>query len=162
MPAGLANNLSNLQNSVAENQYIVIILVFLVIFFLIYLRRMFNTDPDYTLLSVSICLVVILAIIIASTFTDVLKEGHKQRPSTDTFAYLFNSPGAKNFIGIMALVLFVIFVYEVPEYDNNKPHDITDKITFGNNGLLSNRSVGVILVFIFALFGGYTIYSTTR
>ena len=122
---------------------------------------MFNTDPDYTLLSVSICLVVIIAIIIASTFTDVLKEGHRKRASADTFAYLFNSPGAKNFIGIMALVLFVIFVYEVPEYDNNKPHDITDKITFGNNGLVSNRSAGVLLVFVFALFGGYTIYSTT-
>jgi len=158
---GISIGLSSLQNSVTKRSDFIIILMFIVMFLLIYLKRMIGSDSDFILLAVTVCFVVIMAVVIGSTFTQVLKEGHRAHPRADTFAYIFNSPASKNFIAIMALILFIIFVYEIPEYENSKPHNVVDAMLFGNNSLISNRTMGVILLVMFSLFSGYVIYATT-
>jgi len=50
----------------------------------------------------------------------------------------------------------------LPVYDNNDPHAITNKLMFGYNGILSNRTFGLIIIFGVCISTGYMIYSTTR
>jgi len=75
---------------------------------------------------------------------------------------MFNSPGSRNFIAVVALLLFVMFIYEVPEYGTSDPYHSLDVVLMGHNGILSNRTAGIILIFVFGIFTAYTIYATTH
>lgn len=161
MPAGFATNLSNFRNIVSKRQHIIIMLVFLVMLFLVFAKRIFRSETYTSLPIITLCFLMIITIIIASSFTQALKEGHKKHASADTFASLFNSPGSKNFIATIALMLFIAFIYETSEYGNNEPYTLLDKITMGRNNYISNRLVGFFLIITLGLFSAYTIYSTS-
>jgi hypothetical protein len=131
------------------------------IFLILFSQRMLGIETSYYSIPITLFFILMLTVIITSTILDVLKiedsAGH-----IDRFNNIFNSPGSRNFLAIISFLLFVIFVYEVPEYNNSQPHHLIDKIFFGHNNFISNRLVGILLVVIFGLFTGYTVYVTTR
>lgn len=162
MPAGIIGNIANMKSSAAVTQpHYTLFLIVIFIFFILFSQRMFGIESSYYNIPVTLFFILMLAVIIASTLLQVLKiedsDGHIKR-----FNNIFNSPGSRNFLAIISFLLFVIFVYEIPEYDNSQPHHITDKIFMGHNNFLSNRMVGALLIIIFGLFTGYSIYVTTR
>ena len=162
MPSGIISNIANLQTSAAVTQpHYTLFLIVIMIFFILFSQRLFSVGNTNYDIFVTIFLLVTISVVIISTIFEVLniddKGGHIKR-----FNNIFNSPGSRNFLAVISFLMFVIFIYETPEYDNNLQHHITDKIFFGYNNYLSNRMVGVLLLMIFGMFTGYTIYSTTR
>ena len=63
---------------------------------------------------------------------------------------------------IVVWVLALLAVYELTEYDNNKPHYFLDKIMFGHNNYISNRTGGILIIFTFTLLVAYTVMTTTK
>jgi hypothetical protein len=138
------------------------ILIFIVIavVFLLYSQRLFNITNQYYSTGVAVLIIAIASIIMLSTFLHILNI--TDNANVSNFNNVFNSPGSRSFFAIIVLVLFIMFLYEVPIYSNNDPHLASDKLMFGHNSIFSNRTVGMILLFTFTIVTGYTVYSTTR
>lgn len=147
------------EQATSKPQY-VLILITIVIITLIYSQRLFNiNNPHYNTL-ISCFLMAIMSIIILSTFLNVLKITDSQH--VNNFNEIFNSPGSRNYFAVFVLLLFIMFVYELPVYDNNNPHVLIDKLTFGHNKFISNKLLGLLLIISFCITTGYVIHSTTR
>lgn len=162
MPAGIIGSIANIESTsaITKPHYTLFILVIL-IFLILFSQRMLGLDTGYYHIPVTLFFLLMISIIITSTILQTLKiddsTGHIK-----TFNNIFNSPSSRNFLAIITFLFFVMFVYEIPEYDNSQPHPLVDKILFGHNNFLANRTVGVFLIIIFGLFTGYTVYVTTR
>lgn len=169
MPGGVINSLSNLVNKTKQPHYFTL-MMFAIIFLVIYSGRIFgfnnkdsnisslsSSESKFHLITGSIIMVILVGIIII-TIANPLNAGGKIIKNFDS---ILNSTSSKNIITLFSLIFFVIFVYEVAEFDNNNPHGITDKLLMGNNNFLSNRSAGILLIIVFSLFTGYTISVTS-
>jgi hypothetical protein len=162
MPGGVVNNIANLQSNTAITKpYYTLFILVVMMFCILFSQRMLGIDSSYYSIPITLCFIIIFGIIITSTLLHVLKIKDENN-YIENFNDTFNSPGSRNFLAIIAFVFFIMFVYEIPDYDNNRPHGLIDKITFGYNNLISNRFVGIILIIIISIFNGYAIYLTTR
>ena len=158
---GLGTVISNFASEQARSkpQWILIVIVIAMVL-LIYSQRLLGIANPYYSTYVACFLLLIVSIILLSTFLSVLNI--TDNVHVDNFNYIFNSPGSKNFFAVFLLLLFVMFVYEIPMYDNNNPHAIMDKLLFGYNSVFSNRLIGILLIFGFGISTAYMIHSTTR
>lgn len=138
----------------------ILILIVIVIVFILYSQRLLGIEDPYYGIFVVCFMMVVASIIILSTFLSILNVTDNKH--VDNFNNIFNSTGSKNFFAIFVLVLFIMFVYEVPMYSNSRSHSIMDKVLFGYNGIFSNRVIGMLLIFAFCITTGYIVYSTTR
>lgn len=162
MPGGSVGSIINVTSKFATTQpHYFLIAVVIIILIIIYSQRMFNiTWPQYSVI-VTTFVLALMSIIILATFLHVLKI-HDSAGYVESFSNIFNSVGGRNFIAILSLVLFILFICESPEYGNNNPYATLDKITFGNNNWISNRTVGIITIFSFTIMTAYTVMTTTR
>ena len=141
-------------------QNYILILVFIVLVFIMFSQRIFNIQSQHYILVASLITTITMAFIICSIISTDTKIANNQY--LQFINSIFDNPGSRNFLSIVSLILFVIFVYELVEYDNNDPQYIIDKITFGNNKYISNRTMGILLILIFSLFVSYTVMTTTK
>jgi hypothetical protein len=152
MPAGIILNISNITGKLATTKphYTLFFLIFLILFF-IFSERLIGLSNYASV----IILLFIFALIISLIFFDAYGK-------YEIYNDIFNSTAGKNFFAIFLLVFFIIFVYELPMYDSDKPHDIINKLTFGHNKLISNRFVGISIIFSLSMLTAYSIYKTSR
>ncbi len=160
MPAGVINNLDTIEkSSYLRNKYVLIIFC-LIMFFILFSKRIFNIQDPNFIIYVTAIVIGLFIVIILSTFLDV--AGYSSYNYLGKFNKLFNSPASRNFLAIITLVFFVIFVYEAPNYGNNNQHHLIDVLTFHNNKYISNRTAGMLLIMSFTILTAYTIYLTTK
>lgn len=144
----------SLIKNVKTKPYYLILFMFLLIFFLIYSARIFDYESEIAHLATGCVLAFLIMIMV--TITIFVNLGFEN----DALKYadnIINTPACKNVIVLFSFLFFVIYLYEIADFDNNKPHALIDKISFGNNNLISNRSVGILYIIIFGLFTGYTL-----
>jgi len=157
----LVTSLSNYAGEQAQSKpQRILILIMLVVIFVLYSQRLFGIENTYYTTFVACFMVAVISIVILSTFLSVLAMTDNQH--VKNFNNIFNSPGSKNFFAVIVLLLFVMFVYELPMYDSRQPHSILDRIMFGYNRYFSNKTIGLVLIFGFAITTAYFIHSTTR
>ena len=158
---GLGTIISNYAGDQAKTKpHRIFILILIVIILLLYSQRIFGITNPYYNTYVACGLILIASLIILSTFLSILHTTDNEHISN--FNNIFNSPSSKNFFAVFLLIIFIMFIYEIPMYDNNNPHSVMDKLLFGYNGVFSNRLIGVILIFGFGISTAYMIHSTTR
>lgn len=160
---GLGTAISNFASEQAKSKpQIALIFITVATIFILFSERLFNvSSTNRTYLIVMVCLItLIMSVVTASTFMHILNLTNNSR--VNSFSNVFNSPGSKNYFAVFLLLLYVMRIYELPIYDNNYPHSVTDKILFGHNTILSNRTLGVLVMFGFCISTAYMIYSTTR
>lgn len=166
MPAGIINDIANIfSKEAASKPYYTLFLIVIIIFITIYSQRILNIKSNYYSLFSTIIILSVISLIIASTFLHMLNiklKHEKYNSYVENFNHIFNSAGSRNFLLIFSFLLFVMFVYESPEFDNENPHFMTDKFMFGYNGILSNRTYGLLLLIFFGLATAYTVYVTTN
>lgn len=162
MSAGMINDIVQLtSNEAVTKPYYTLIIIVTLMFAMIFIQRMFNMYTyNYTVITTCF-MIFVISLFIISTILNTLKindaGGHIKR-----FNNIFNSSGSRNFLIVISLLMYVIFVYETPTYDSNLPHHLLDKALFGHNAYISNRMVGIWLIIFFGLMTAYTIYVTTR
>lgn len=157
----LVTGLSNYASEQARTKpQRILILIVAAIIFLLYSQRLFNITNQYYSTGVAIFIIAIVSIIMLSTFLNILNITDNEY--VKNFNSIFNSPGSRSFFAVLILVLFIMFLYELPIYDNNDPNYMSDKLMFGYNKYFSNRTVGLLLMFSFTIVTGYIIHSTTR
>jgi hypothetical protein len=150
---GFANNLSNIAGKTRKPYYFMLFLFFL-LFLIIYSERLFKIDNDiYHLVTTGIILIILIMIIIST----ILSKAEIGGQSIQNFNRLFNDSTCRNIIALFSFLFFVIYLYEIANYDNNFPHEPTDNLLFGHNNFISNRTAGIMYIISFALFTGYTI-----
>jgi hypothetical protein len=157
MPAGIINDISNLIGKTKRPHYFILIL-FLIFFILIYTERLISTkistDPSIFHIAVGNIILFIFICITTITIASQLELGGH---FMSNISKIFNASTSKNIIALFSFLFFVIFVYEVAEFDNNNPHAMTDNFLLGHNNIISNRTAGIVLIIFFGLFVGYTI-----
>jgi len=162
MSAGMVNNIVQLaSNEAVTKPYYTLIIIIVLMFAMIFLQRMLNMYT-YNYSIITTCFMIfVISLFIISTILNSLKiddtSGHIER-----FNNIFNSSGSRNFLIVISLLMYVIFIYETPTYDSNLPHHLLDKVTLGHNSYISNRMVGILLIVIFGLMTAYTVFVTTR
>lgn len=157
----LITSISNYVSDQASSKpQMILIFIVITIIFLLYSQRLFGITDNYYNTIMACFIIVIMCSIILTTFLNILRITNNEYILK--FSDIFNSPGSKNFFAVFLLLLFVMFVYELPLYDNNNTHAITNKLMFGHNGVLSNRTFGIMLIFGFCISTAYMIYKTTR
>lgn len=153
-----------LENDISENthqkSFIWLIVIVIVVFVLIYSQRFLEITSGYYNFFVVISILIITSIVLLSTLAHNLEFNNHQ--SLEYLSYTFNSVSSRNFLLVFSYLLFVMYIYESLEYDNNEPYWIIDKISFGHNNYISNRTYGLLLILIFGLYISYTIYITTE
>jgi len=160
MPAGIINALDNITKSHKKPKpYIILIMLVIAIFVLIYSQRILGIHSGYYNLVIIVIILIIISLIMASTIVHNFQLTHNEY--LEYLSHMFNSTSSRNFLIIFSFLLFVMFIYESAEYENNHRHALTDKIFFGHNTFLSNRLYGLLLIIIFGIYTGYTIYMTT-
>lgn len=160
MPAGIINALDNITKSHKKPKpYVILIILVIAIFALIYSQRIMGIHSGYYNLFVIMIILVIISLIIASTVVHNFKLTRNEY--LEYLSHMFNSTASRNFLIVFSFLLFVMFIYEAAEYENNHRHALTDKILFSHNTFLSNRLYGLLLIIIFGIYTGYTIYMTT-
>jgi len=161
MPGGI-NSIVNATSEFAITQphYFLIAMV-LIIFIILYSQRVLDIKAKQYLIFVTIFIIMLMSVIILATFLHVLQI-HDSNGYIESFSNIFNSAGGRNFLAILSLVLFVIFICEAPEYGNNNPYKTLDKITFGNNNYISNRTVGILTIIFFTILTAYAVMTTTN
>lgn len=149
MPGGIVNNLDNLFSShVINRPYITLFFVVFLIILLIFGDRLLGFSYAYSVY----ILIGLFSIIIATTIFQ----------HNVSLTDLFHSTSSRNFMSVMLLIFFIMFVYEDPEYSNNELNKMANILTFGNNKHITNRMVGIGVIITFSLVTAYTIYLTTR
>lgn len=158
---GLGVALSNFASdqAISKPQNILLLIVML-IFIMLYSQRLFDIRYKYYNVIVACMLIVVISIVILSTFVNILKIGKNREMMI--LNHVFNSPGSDNFFSVLLLVLYIIYIYELPYYDTDNPSAIVNKLTLGHNKYISNRLVGILFIFGFSISTGYMIYATTR
>mgnify|MGYP001468137537 CR=1 FL=1 len=160
MPAGIINALDNITKSHKKPKpYIILIILVISIFVLIYSQRLLGIHSGYYNLFIIMTILIIISLIIASTVVHNFKFTHNEY--LEYLSHMFNSTASRNFLIVFSFLLFVMFIYESAEYEDDHRHALTDKLFFGHNTILSNRLYGLLLIIIFGVYTGYTIYMTT-
>ena len=139
---------------VKTKPYYLILFMFFIIFFLIYSARIFNFESEIAHLTTGCILAFLIMIMVTITILVNLGVKNSALQYADNVT---NTPACKNVIVLFSFLFFVIYLYEIAEFDNNKPHTLIDTILFGHNNIISNRSVGIVYIIIFGLFTGYTL-----
>jgi hypothetical protein len=137
-----------------------LILTFLLLLFAMFSQRIFGITSQYYIIFATVIILSVMILITLSIFSSEPKL--IENNFLESINTIFDSPSSRNFLSVVALVLFIILVYELVEYDNNDPHYVLDKIMFGKNKYISNRTSGILLIFFFSLLTSYTIMTTTR
>lgn len=159
MPAGAINALENIVEHAKPKPYFILILLVIAIFFAIYSQRIFGIKSGYYNLFIVIVVMGLMSIVIASTIIHNFDLG--RNAFLEYLNDTFNSPSSRNFLIIFSFLLFVMFIYETAQYDNNDPQNLTDKLLLGHNEYISNRFWGLMLIIIFGIYTAYSIYITT-
>lgn len=159
---GIINSLVNLISNYAiiKPHYFLVGMV-LIIFFLMFYEQIFNIDPYKHITLITSIIIGLISIIILSTILHVLNV-HDSGGYIDSLNNVFNSAGGRNFLAIFSLVLFVMYIYEFPETTNNNPENLLNKITFGHNNILSNKTASLITILFFTILTAYTVMETTN
>jgi predicted neutral ceramidase superfamily lipid hydrolase len=122
----------------------ILVLIFCLLIFGIFSQRIFNiTSPYYILLATLIVLGVMLFIILSIFASNPQLTDNFYLVSINS---VFDNPSSRNFLSVVALILFVMLVYEMEYYDNDKPNMILNKLMGGHNNYISNRSWGLMLI----------------
>jgi len=153
MPAGLIVNVNSLIQSKHSKRFALVTIVITLIV-LIYLQRILGiTNVNFPLYVTAFILILFAGIIFSNI--SVLKG------STNFYLKnvneIFNSDNSRKFIAVFALALFIFYVYEIPEYNNQNPHKLTNLLTFGHNTFLSNRMAGVLILMVFVIFTSFVV-----
>jgi len=161
MPAGAINALDNITASKAKPKpYVILIFLVLLIFILIYSQRLLNIESEYYNLFIVMSILILTSFVLASTIVHNFKITHND--GLEYLSNIFNSTPSRNFMILFSFLLFVMFIYESSEYENNDRYVLLDKMLGGNNHYISNRSYGLLLIVIFGIYTGYSIYVTTN
>lgn len=153
-------SLVSLESGSLNIQDYILILIFLALIFTIFSQRIFYVESPYYIICATLVIIFIMSFVIFSILAvDTKLENNGFFIFSDS---IFNNPSSRNFLSIMSLILFIMLVYELVEYDNNNPHYMLDRLMFGHNNYISNRFGGVALIFVFSLFIAYTVMTTTK
>jgi len=160
MPGGTVDGALNITSKFAAKQsHYILIAIVLAMIFVVYTKRLFKIEWKYFPIVITVIVLLLMSLIILSTICHFMKISN---PYVDNFNSVFNSSGSRNFFAVILLLFFVIYIYELPQFDNNAQQHILDQVTCGNNNFISNRTMGIILIFGFGIFTAYTIMLTTR
>ncbi len=161
MPGSAVSNIRNILSKQATSKpFVILFIIVIFVFVLMYSQRMLGIENSYYNTFTTVLLLTVATIVLTSTFLYVLNIGDNK--FFDIFNNTFNSGGSKNFLAIFSFLLFIMFVYEVSDFDNENPHPTADTILFGYNGILSNRLYGLLYIFGVATLTAFSIYVTTR
>lgn len=160
MPAGAINALENITEHAKPKPYLILIFLVIAVFFAIYSQRLFNIHSGYYNLFIIIIILGLISIVLTSTVVHNFKLNRNE--FLEYFSNIFNSTSSRNFLILFSFLLFVMFIYETAEYNNNHAHHLIDKVFFGHNNYISNRTYGLLLIIIFGIYTGYSIYITTN
>jgi len=148
------------ESTALKLQNYILMLLFIVLIFVMFSQRIFNIQSQYYIIVSTLIITFLMSFIICSIISVDTKLVN------NTFlkfvSSIFDNPSSRNFLSIVSLILFVMLVYELTEYDNNKPHYFLDKIMFGHNNYISNRTGGILIIFTFTLLVAYTVMTTTK
>ena len=137
-----------------------LIMIFCILILSVFSQRIFNVKSQYfTIIQTTIILLLMLLVIMSLFVKDTKLMDNQFMMSIDSS---FNNPSSRNFISVITLILFIILIYELTEYDNNNPNPLIDKLMFGYNNYISNRFVGISLIIGFGIIIGYTVATMTR
>lgn len=162
MPGGIVNSIVNATSAFAITKpHYFLIVIAIIILIILYSKRALNITADQYTIFVTAFIIMLMSIIILATFLHALQI-HDSKGYVESFNNIFNSAGGRNFLAIMSLVLFILFICEAPEYGNNHPYPMLDTITFGNNNYISNRTVGILTIWAFTILTAYTVMTTTN
>jgi hypothetical protein len=156
MPGSIGNLDTLYFSKIRKTRYIMLFIA-MILFTLIFSQRIFNIQSDEYIIYVTSLILMVFATIIASGYFT-----NNTNSYLSTYNNIFNSPKSRNYLSVIALVLFIIFIYEIPEYDNNEPNYFVNLFTFNNNKYISNRFMGMSLIIIFTIYAAHTIYLTTK
>jgi len=142
-----------------EPSYI-LILIFCSLMFTIFSQRILNIQSQYYILLATTLIFILMIFVMSSIFASDSKlvDNH----FLNGINQIFDNPSSRNFLSVVSLVLFIMLIYELVIYDNNNPQPLLDKITFGQNKYISNRTSGLLIVIGTAILVSYTIMKTTR
>jgi hypothetical protein len=138
----------------------ILIVIFCLLIFGIFSQRIFNIESPYYILIATMIVLFVMIFIILSIFASAPKLSDNNL--LESLNDVFDNPSSRNFLSVIALILFVMLVYELEYYDNDRPHGYTNLILFGHNNYISNRSWGLMLILIFSLITSYTVMLTTK
>ncbi|ARF10311.1 hypothetical protein Hokovirus_1_190 [Hokovirus HKV1] len=158
MPS-ISNSLGNIINTKKIKPYYILIIIFMVIIIIIFSGRIFNIKNKYYYIFELFVLLLISSIIILSIIIKNIDYG--TNIYLDAFSDTFNTRGSRNFFAIVSLILFIMYIYEVPLYNNNDRSSIFNAITLNNNNYVSNKSVGLFWIIIFTLYISVSVYLST-
>jgi len=164
MPGSSVYNISNLLSKYAKTKpHYYLLIIILIIILTIFSKRIFGLSLE-TYYSISASVVLAIGFVfLMSTFLYVyeIKDSGGYIEGVNN---LFNSQGGKNFITIIILLLFVIYIYEFPMYGNNEPHAFSMKVTdqLGRPPLISNKFMGIFMIFVFGIFTAYSMMITSN
>jgi hypothetical protein len=142
-----------------EPSYI-LIMIFCALMFAIFSQRLFGIKSQYYILLATGLILFLMIFVMTSIFASDPKLIDNY--FFDSINDIFDNAGSRNFLSVVTLILFIMLVYELVEYDNNDPQYFLDKITFGKNNYISNRTSGLIVMLGFSAIVSYTIMRTTR
>jgi hypothetical protein len=153
-------SLMSSESTALKMQNYILMFIFFALIFLMFSQRIFNIQSQYYILIVTLIITLLMSFIICS----IISVDTKLVNNTylNFINSIFDNPSSRNFLSIVSLILFVILVYELTEYDNNKPHYFLDKLMFGHNNYISNRTGGIMTIFVFTLLISYTVMTTTK
>lgn len=142
-----------------EPSYVLILIFWLLIFF-VFSQRIFNVKSQYYILLATILILLLMIFMTGSIFSSDPKLLDNNFLSS--INNIFDNPSSRNFISVISLILYIMLIYELANYDNNDPQQVLDKMMFGKNNYISNRTSGLLVIFGFGTFVAYTIMKTTR
>jgi len=161
MPAGAINALDNITSEkVRPKPYLILILLVFAIFLVLYSQRILNITNGYYNLFVTSIILFLISVVLISTIIHNFKFTRNEY--LEYLSDTFNSTPSRNFLILFSFLLFIMFVYETEQYNNNEPYTLLDTITFGHNNYVSNRFYGLMLIIIFGTYTAYSIYVTTN
>lgn len=138
----------------------ILILIFCLLIFGIFSQRIFNIQSPYYILIATIIVLGVMLFVILSVFASApMLSDNNILISLNS---VFDNPSSRNFLSVISLILFVMLVYELEYYDNDRPQGFLNKVLFGHNNYISNRSWGLMLILIVSLITSYTVMLTTK
>lgn len=164
MPGGTIYNITNSISKYAKShpQYYLITIILMIVLLMILKRAFELNNQSYYVFSVATISVIGGIIILSSIlYAYSIKDS---RGYIESLNIVFNSQGARNFLAVILLILFIMYIYEVPMYGNNDKHFIANYVEkyLGIQTNLSNKTVGIGLIFFIGLFTAYGIMVTTN
>ncbi|AYV79217.1 MAG: hypothetical protein Faunusvirus5_26 [Faunusvirus sp.] len=144
-----------------HNIYLAILTIgVLIIFTIIFAERIKNRhdehyklSPNFNLLMNIILLLIVMLPMILYTIMEAIGS---HNGFVELVSGLFGSKASKNFLVIISYLVFIFYIFECVDYQNNEPNAFLGRIG------ASNRTVGLIVLIGLSLFYAYSVFQISK